>query len=233
VDEAVYTARDTERGVPLGVRAYAELKRRLLVGDFTLTTRLAESTLAEALGMSRTPVREALSRLHAEGLVARQPDGGFVPAAPDLHTIAELYEVRRSLEFTALRRGRHDTRALHDLRAEWEGLAGSERADPGPDFVLLDESFHVQLAAAAGNEALVEILVGVNERIRIVRMHDFLTPDRVEATVAEHTGIVAALLDGGAPRAAPVLTEHLEVSERVVEKRAAAALSRMVGARRG
>ncbi|MGF1600212.1 MAG: GntR family transcriptional regulator [Acidimicrobiales bacterium] len=105
--------RDTTAGrrgdrPPLAVQAYADLKHRLLVGDFPLGVRLGETALADQLDMSRTPVREALSRLHAEGLVVRHPDGGFSPAAPDLHTISELYEVRRGLEFTALRRGRHD-----------------------------------------------------------------------------------------------------------------------------
>lgn len=241
----MYTERDTERadehpgpdrlsGRSLASYCYDELKRRLLVGDFPLGRRLAEVSLAELLQVSRTPIREALSRLHVEGLVLRLPEGGYSPSAPDLHTVSELYEVRRGLEFTALRRGGHDRSRLADLRVEWAGLdAPTDDGECGPEFVLQDEEFHLGLAAAAGNLALVDMLLHVNERIRFVRMHDFLTADRVAETISEHLGIVEALLDEGPDAAEQRLDSHLEISERVVEQRAALALSRMLGDRRG
>lgn len=217
------------------VYAYDELKRRLLVGEFPLTRRLGEVALGEALGVSRTPVREALSRLHAEGLVVRLGDGGFSPAAPDLPTIAELYEVRRSLEFTALNRGCHDRAMLEQIQSHWAFMsAPSSDADCGPEFVLHDEDFHLGLARAAGNHSLVELLSHTNERIRFVRMQDFLTADRVTKTIDEHLGIVSALLEDRADLAEHRLRSHLFVSERVVESRAALALSRMLsGGTRG
>lgn len=234
------TAQRTAQPVTsLAAFAYEELKRRLLLGDFRLGRRLAELSLAEQLSISRTPIREALSRLHAEGLVERLPSGGFTPRPPDLHTIAELYEVRRSLEFSALTRGPHDRDALLELRSVWASIerpASDEEC--GPEFVLSDEEFHVTLASAAGNRSLVEMLCHVNERIRIVRMHDFLTADRVGRTIDEHLGIVGALLEATDPsgtssanatlRASGLLDEHLNVSERVVVERAAYALGRMI-----
>ncbi len=217
------------------VYAYDELKRRLLVGEFPLTRRLGEVALAETLGVSRTPVREALSRLHVEGLVVRLGDGGFSPAAPDLPTITELYEVRRSLEFTAINRGCHDRTVLEQIQSQWAFMSvPSSDAACGPDFVLRDEDFHLELARAAGNQSLVELLAHTNERIRFVRMQDFLTADRVAKTIDEHLGIVSALLDDRAEVAEHRLRSHLFVSERVVESRAALALSRMLsGANRG
>lgn len=236
---SMYTARDTAdataaRPEPLAAQAYRTLKHRLLVGDFRLGVRLAEAALGEQLDMSRTPVREALSRLHAEGLVVRHDEGGFAPAAPDLHSIAELYEVRRSLEFTALARGGHDVGPLTTLRDDWLALQATARIEltEGPEFVLHDEDFHVRLAAAAGNHTLVDYLVTVNERIRIVRMHDFLTADRIGATIAEHLSIVSHLLDQGPDTTRPLLDHHLAVSEQVVEERSAIALARMLGTRR-
>jgi DNA-binding GntR family transcriptional regulator len=213
--------------------AYDELKRRLLIGDFPLARRLGEVALGELLGMSRTPVREALSRLHVEGLVVRLDEGGFAPAAPDLHTVAELYEVRRSLEFTALHRGGHDPAQLEAIRADWAAMQppGAE-GECGPEFVLHDEDFHLSLALAAGNRSLADLLGQTNERIRFVRMQDFLTADRVSKTISEHLGIVQALLDGESERADRRLRTHLFVSERVVEERAAVALSRMLSVSR-
>jgi len=218
-------------------QAYDDLKGRLLAGELPLGGRLAEERLAEALEISRTPVREALVRLAAEGLVERLPDGGYCPAVPNLVEVSELYEVRAALEFDAVRRparmGRaHEPAALEPLRDEWRALA---RDCPGPDpaFVLTDESFHVRLAASAGNATLVTQLEKVNERIRAVRMHDFLTPDRMQLTIAEHLGVVEALLGGEADVAAGRLRSHLLASTDVVMDRASRGLARMAERARG
>lgn len=235
----MYTTRHTGVDTPpagrgaLSARAYAELKHRLLMGDFPLGHRLGEAALADLLEVSRTPIREALSRLHAEGLTTPLPEGGFAPAAPDLHSISELYEIRRALEFSAIGRGGHERSTLEELRDDWASMVAPISDDEcGPDFVLVDESFHVRLAKSAGNLSLVDLLVGVNERIRIVRMHDFLTADRVGKTIDEHLRIVNNLIDGRPSDAGEALSTHLEISERVVEQRAALALSRMLGRRR-
>jgi DNA-binding GntR family transcriptional regulator len=228
----VYTEPDT--AVSRGERAYGEIKRRLLLGEFPLGTRLGEERMANLMGVSRTPVREALSRLHVEGFVDRLPDGGYGPTAPDLPAVRELYEIRRGLELLALRRPteggpEHDHDQLEALREDWRTLdAPVPETKPDPSFVLLDEDFHVRLAAAAGNQALATMLQSVNERIRLVRMYDFLTAERIAATIKQHTGIVETLLVHGPAAARIQLEAHLSESLGVVEQRAATALARMV-----
>lgn len=218
--------------------AYAALKERLLVGDVPFGHRLAEERVAAELSVSRTPVREALSRLHAEGLVERHPGGGFTPAAPDLHTARELYEVRFALEFLALGRPRsagepHDRAQLTELRDDWASLDPPlGDGDTNPDFVLLDEDFHVRLAAASGNTSLADLLQRVNERIRLVRMHDFVTAERVQRTIGQHVDVVDLLLADRIDGADAALRAHFDESFAVVEQRVAAALARMVSAGR-
>jgi len=220
-----------------GEQAYGELKHRLLMGDFPLGRRMAEERIAALVGVSRTPVREALSRLHVEGFVERLPDGGYCPTAPDLHAVRELYEVRRGLELLAIERPAeggppYDHEQLVALRDDWHALEVPEpEPRPDPSFVVLDEDFHIRLAGAAGNAALVGFLQTVNERIRLVRVHDFLTPERIALTIEQHLRIVEAVLDGDAALAAHLLDAHLSESLAVVEQRAAAALARMVSAR--
>lgn len=211
--------------------AYAELKQGLLAGDFRLGERMKETRLAAMVGVSRTPIREALLRLHAEGLVARQLDGGYTPVVPDVRAIRCLYEVRAGLELQAIRRpalsgGRHDTGLLESLAAEWEALADDE-PEPEPAFVLVDEAFHVTLAEAARNPALVDMLRQVNERIRTVRMVDFLTEDRIGSTIAEHLAIVGAVLAGDLVEAERQFLGHLDHSQAVVEQRVLTAIGRM------
>jgi DNA-binding GntR family transcriptional regulator len=218
-------------------QTYALLKRRLLLGEFPLNARLGEERLAALVGVSRTPVREALMRLHAEGLVRRGGDGGYVPVVPDVTLMRDLYEVRIGLEIQALHRpGRHgtvhDREVLEALRDEWRALLGDDAIDggapePDPGFVLLDEAFHITLAEAAGNPVLADQLRVVSERIRIVRMQDFLDPGRIEATVAEHLGLVEAVLGGDLREAEERFTVHVGQSMAVVEQRVAAAIARM------
>lgn len=214
--------------------AYLELKRGLLAGDFRLGARLREVQLASLLGVSRTPVREALLRLHTEGLVQRRPDGGYLPVVPDVVEIRALYEVRVGLELQAIQRpGRtgtgHDLSLLADLVEEWESIARGAPA-PGPGFVLADEGFHVALAESAGNESLADVLRQVNERIRTVRMVDFLTEDRIASTIAEHLAIARAVLAGDLVGAERLFLAHVDDSQAVVEQRVARAITRMATA---
>lgn len=215
-------------------RAYLELKRRLLAGDFRLGNRLKESRLAAGLDVSRTPIREALLRLHAEGLVERRGDGGYQPILPDVAEVRALYEVRAGLELLAIHRPErsgqpHDAVIIRDLLDEWTAFREDE-PQPDPTFVLVDESFHVGLATASGNPVLVEQLRQVNERIRTVRMVDFLTADRIASTIAEHVAICEAVQVGDLVRAEQAFLGHLDHSQAVVEHRVVAAIARMASA---
>lgn len=223
--------RDTARDTARSDSVYVDLKTRLLVGDFPLRIRLAEQRLAATLGVSRTPVRQALQRLHAERLLERHPDGGFAPAALDLAGLRDLYEVRRMFELSALLRPErtgtpHAVDVLEPLRYEWLELR-DHQPDPDPGFVLCDERFHEQLALAAGNRALAGMLHDLNERIRLIRMHDFLTEERIGTTISQHLGIVEAVLGGDLVGARVLFESHLGESVAVVESRATRALARM------
>jgi DNA-binding GntR family transcriptional regulator len=116
----------------------AELQRRVSTMEFSPQTRLVEERLAELLGVSRTPVREALVQLAAQGLVDRTPDGYFV-SLPDLRRLRDLYELRLTLELRGLARAQqpgitHDEAAPLRLRAHW--TRPSTRASPGPQATL-------------------------------------------------------------------------------------------------
>jgi DNA-binding GntR family transcriptional regulator len=202
----------------------------VMLGEFQTGQRLAEEQIAEQLEVSRTPVREAFVRLHADRLLSRFSDGGYFVAEIDLIDLRDLYELRLALELQGINRARefgidHDRAALLALRTDWQAV---QESPPEPDgsFIELDESFHVALLRASGNLALVEVLESVNVRIRPVRTYDFLSEDRIVTSTAEHLGIVEALLDHQIPLAADRLREHIGASLEVVEERAADAMRR-------
>jgi DNA-binding GntR family transcriptional regulator len=215
--------------------AYQELKSQLLLGRIPIGIRLREERLAERLGCSRTPVREAVLRLSAERFLERHPQGGYCVAAPRVHTMRELYEVRRALELFAVHRGcdaegGHDRDVLARLQDEWDELDARTESLDG-EFVLIDESFHIMLAEAAGNQHLADELHRINEHIRPVRTHDFVSTDRIAATIDQHREILAGVLARDATRAATLLDRHIRESQAEVEVRVASAIDRMLESR--
>ncbi|WP_227014494.1 MULTISPECIES: GntR family transcriptional regulator [Nocardiopsis] len=222
VDAAATSRRD---------RVYALISEEVLSGRTGPRTRLGEVRLAERFGVSRTPVREALARLHSDGLVERR-ENGFYATVPNLAELRDLYELRVTLELRGIARATEDPGVRHDpaiLAVElerWRGL----RADPpppDPSFVLLDEEYHAALSRASGNGALTESLVSVNRRIRRVRMYDFLTEDRITSTIDEHIGIAEHLVAGELDAAYHAMYEHVGASMEVVLERARRALTQM------
>ncbi|MGK2877147.1 MAG: GntR family transcriptional regulator [Solirubrobacterales bacterium] len=220
-------------------RVYQDLRDELLFGHIPLGERLIEEHLAERYACSRTPVREALHRLQADGHVVRHPMGGITPQPPQATAIEELYELRVVLEDLIVRRAANAEEKLKvaDLRASWAELA---QIDPDrrskiatPDFVYADEAFHEGLAAAAGNHSAARYLRDINERIRILRVHDFTTDDRIDATIAEHIEIADAVLAGEVDAAAALMRVHIDRSARVVEDRVGRMLARMFDASAG
>jgi DNA-binding GntR family transcriptional regulator len=217
-------------------QTYLMIRKQVLQGEFPFGHRLREEALAEQLGVSRTPVREALIRLHSDRLLQAFPDGGFYVAEPDLLDMRDLYELRLVLEMRGLTRAiengyDHDPSILEPLRDRWRQI----KADPpAPDatFVVLDESFHVGLSRASGNFAITETLETVNVRIRPIRMHDFLDEERITISIDEHLGILEAVMIKDLVLAADRLRSHIGISMQVVEERAARAFTNMALNRR-
>lgn len=213
----------------LGDRVFVALRDDLMWGRLRPTDRLSESSLAERYEVSRTPVREALARLLADGLVERR-DRGLYPYRPRIDDLEDLYELRITLELRGIERveqgegARHDAEILQALLESWREF---RKSPPVPDagIVKEDEQFHCGLLTAAGNQALVGALEAVNSRIRPMRMFDYLTEDRVLATIDEHIDITERILDGDLVRARALLHAHIDGSRRVVITRAREAMA--------
>jgi DNA-binding GntR family transcriptional regulator len=240
MDTPLYTEPDPASSEPSGTtsttslrrdQVYGELRRRLMMGEFPVRSRLVEERLASLLGVSRTPVREALVRLQTDGLVHRF-EGGYFVTLPDYTGLRDLYDLRITLELRGLQRAvdspsvRHDAAILEPLRDSWRGM-WDDRPDPAPEFVATDEDFHVNLSRASGNAVLTDTLLSVNARIRPVRMYDYMTEQRIELTIKQHLEIVEAVLAGRVDDAVYALGRHVGESLEVVERRAAQAITRM------
>ncbi|GAA5020590.1 GntR family transcriptional regulator [Streptomyces siamensis] len=237
MDSKLYTRPDTRRdpaaasASSLRETVYAKLRAAVLDGEFGRRERLVEMRLAERYGVSRTPVREALARLLSDGLIERG-DGGFFVTIPNLTQLKDFYELRITLELRGITRALEDPSLRHDpavVTAELDRWYAMRERPPTPDprFVVQDERFHAELSRASGNPALTDAVVAVSERIRRVRMYDFLTQDRVGTTISEHIEIMECVRDGRLDEGYRALHAHVGNSMAVVLERARRAMTQM------
>lgn len=215
--------------LPLSSRVYAQVRDDLMNGVYSPFTRLGEEKLATRYKVSRTPVREALKQLLADGLLIKR-DSGLYPHVPSFTELTNLYELRVTLEQQGIIRAITDPTVTHDtprLDAEltrWHTMQDENRT-PDASFVVEDELFHRTLLDAAGNPAITNALDHVSARIRSVRMYDYLTRDRLDATMTEHIELLELVLANKLSQALDFLRDHIGASREVVTERAARALT--------
>ncbi len=185
------------------------VRRMAIAYEFLPGERINEGDLARKLGASRTPVREALNRLLADGLILFRPGQGFFCRQLDPKEIFDLYEVRRILEVEAVRLAceRASDEALSAVVAAYASHSAATDGKTVEALVEDDERFHLSVAGLAGNGELVARLAKINERIRFVRWIDM--DDRLPYTRGEHEALVAALEARDADACAGVLTTHI------------------------
>lgn len=207
---------------PLSEQVYEQIKRD--VADFKLVPgdRFTENEISLRLGVSRTPVREALQRLQQEGLVEVLFRNGWRVLPFDFDKFEQLYDLRMVIETTAVQRicaddKRVDRAVLDKLSAIWL-VPVDERSSDMREVAQWDEEFHASLVAAAGNAEMARVHRDVTERIRIIRRLDFTQPARIDATYEEHAKILRAVQRKRGDQAAMLLRAHIETSQTEVRK---------------
>lgn len=171
--------------------------------------RLSEIELAARLGVSRTPVREALNRLVTEGFL--QPcSRGFMRRPLDVQETLDLYEARVAVERECLRLAllRGTTEQLDEAQAFLNHSRAVSADTPMAELVALDEAFHRRLAAMSGNAELQRMLASLNDRIRFLRWIDMEHVGR-DSTQQEHQSILEALQRRDARAAEQHLSDHI------------------------
>ncbi|MEU5942049.1 GntR family transcriptional regulator [Micromonospora sp. NPDC047548] len=191
-----YPSSPTRATVPSAAeRAYRYLKRAILEQVHPGGSLISEGEIAEAAGVSRTPVREALLRLEAEGLVALYPKRGALVRPVSAREIADVIEARRLVELHAAERIWPDRHALRPVLAGW--LDRMREAHAAGDLRALmeaDRAFHASVVEAAGNEILAELYHRLRDRQLRMGVASFrLSPGRAEVALTEHAGQLAAL----------------------------------------
>ncbi|MEU0523177.1 GntR family transcriptional regulator [Streptomyces niveus] len=199
-------------------KAYAFLKENVLTDPDRQGEFLSEQELADRIGVSRTPIREALLLLAAEDLVRLVPKRGAQIVPLSGREISEVMELRGMVERYAAEQVVPEDR---DLLAELAELLERQRALSGPEhakeFIAVDHLFHATIVAAAGNSLLNRHYDGLRSRqIRAGVVALYNQQGRQESVLTEHRAILAAIASGDRRAARIAIDSHLESTLKVL-----------------
>ncbi|MGW2615615.1 GntR family transcriptional regulator [Streptomyces sp. NPDC001500] len=196
---------------PAADRVYAHVKQGVLDRRYEGGALLTEGELADAVGVSRTPVREALLRLEAEGLIRLYPKKGALVLPVSAQEIADVVETRLLVEEHAARKA---VPAPAALVARLEELLAQQREQAAAGDLaaaaVTDRCFHAEIVRSGGNEILSRLYDQLRDRqlrmgVAVLHSH----PDRIAKTLTEHAEILQALRSGDADRAVELVHRHI------------------------
>lgn len=210
-------------------KAYFHLLRRMLSGELAAGTPLSEASLAKELGISRTPLREAIRRLAAEGFVRQIPNRGSMVVEFSKRDIAELYELREALEVYAVGKAAEHTlrpsdlehleRTLREVLGLRDELVASGQAGLTAEqmqrFVQIDLAFHATLVRAAANRRILKVIADTRVLLNVfaMRRRGHGAPQLAEIH-GYHNDILRAVVRRDPGAAMRLMGEHIRVSQR-------------------
>ena len=203
----------------LSARVYNEIKNLILCNEIMPGQKLHHQQLSERLGVSRTPIREALTRLVQEGYVSFLPNRGFTCKEIRMQEAEELYELREALEAFAVEKAiaTLSEKALRQLRDKVTAYGRDVQNRFTRDRLVYDQDVHLQIAQLTGNETLRNTLSHVFERIVLKRRTDGLyDPARGVAAHQEHLRLLEAMERRDAPAAVAILRNHIQAGKKNV-----------------
>lgn len=200
---------------PLRELVFEALREAIINGTLKPGERLMEVTLAEELGVSRTPVREAIRKLELEKLVIMVPRKGAYVADVSKRDVAEVFEIRRALEGLAaqLAADRISDDHLESLERYLVKIADAIEKGDVEQFVSIDMSFHEELYQASGNERLGQMINNLREYIQRYRSTSLAHPGRMKQALVEHRKVVEAIGNRDPNLAKKLAEEHIVNAE--------------------
>ncbi len=217
---------ENRRLVPVNLESYKPLRELVLDaireaiinGSLKPRERLMEIQLAEELGVSRTPIREALRKLELEGFIVMIPRKGAYVADISFKDIADVYEIRAALEglAAALAAERITDEELEEMERFLVGKAEAIANNDMDKLVDVDTRFHELIYQASRNDRLSNIINNLREQIQRCRVTSLSVPGRMQQSLQEHRTIVEAIQSRDTQLARQVAQDHIENAENIM-----------------
>jgi DNA-binding GntR family transcriptional regulator len=201
--------------------AYNKIKKSIMFGDYRSGEHLSETGIAKEIGVSRTPVRDALIRLERDGFVTRKPYKGMIVRKFNREEAREAYEVRGALEGLAAYLAAENI--TDEQKEELETILEHSRiALNSHDFknlTIYNNSFHEKIIEISNNDMLQKLLNNLRGFISISRLYVWAIPDRPAKTLEEHQIILNSIKSGNATLAGQKAAEHVNNSWKAAKMR--------------
>ncbi len=213
------TKRRTRLTESLSARVYNQIKNLILSNEVMPGQKLHHQELSERLGVSRTPVREALTRLVQEGYVTFLPNRGFTCKEIRMQEAEELYEMREALEVFTVQKAIVNLTgaAIEELRRKMDSYGEDAQKPFTRDRLMYDQEVHLGIAELARNQTLKNTLSHVFERIILKRRTDGLyDPARGLAAHHEHLSLLQAMEQKNTDEAVRIIRDHIQQGKRNV-----------------
>lgn len=200
---------------PLREIVFETMREAIIHGVLEPGERLMEVQLAEEMGVSRTPVREAIRKLELEGFVVMVPRKGAYVADISFKDVADVFEIRAALESLAagLAAERITDEELDELERLLVQVAETAEKNDLERLVEVDTLFHDTIYRASRNQRLVQIVSNLREQIQRFRKTSLGAPGRMKITLEEHKKLVEAIAERDVSLAQQLAQEHIENAE--------------------
>lgn len=188
-----------------------KIERMILEGEFTPGQRLNEMAIAQALGVSRSPVREACRKLEQAGMVEIINNRGMFVRSVDLKQALDIYDIRGALgDLAGQLIARHATpEDLADLRRQVDDMALSVEQDDAKAYYRQNLRFHRSLVEGTRNPRLAEMFLGTDKELHLYRQRSLVQPAGMHVSHQEHRAIVEAIASGDEARAGEAFRRHV------------------------
>lgn len=206
--------------LPLRDVVFNTLRQAILKGELEPGERLMEIQLADRLGVSRTPIREAIRKLELEGLVLMIPRKGAEVAKISEKSLRDVLEVRRSLEELAIELAcqRMSDEDIRDLADAADAFRAAVQTADAMTIAETDEHYHDIIYNGTGNHRLVQILNNLREQMYRYRLEYIKDADKRQILVVEHDHILKAIKERHVIEAKAAIREHIDNQEITVSK---------------
>ncbi|MFH1135474.1 MAG: GntR family transcriptional regulator [Pseudomonadota bacterium] len=199
---------------------FSRLRDQILTFKLLPGVRVSDKEVAEELGLSRTPVREALIHLAEQGLVEARPNRGFTVKVFSIKEVEDLYTLRAALEKLAinLTTRRMDAEKAEHLQKILDKYPPLMEAQDIVGFNDADEAFHDLIACYSENKPLHQNLRSLQGQIRVIRRYDHLRSSSFQETYVEHQGILNSMILGESEKAEEDMSRHILHSMDIIIK---------------
>lgn len=203
-----------EKQLPYKYKVYEIIKKDIIGGTYKAGDELNERTLSEALGVSRTPIREAIQMLQHDGWVVMETYKGAVIRSFDQKYLYELMRVRTALELCAVEDAVRNIspESLEEIEQAYrrQAEAGGSGQTPTFQFIQLDRAFHQAVYRLSGNKTLIDLLDNLNDMICVAGIRALGSDVRRQETLAEHQAILQAIRQKDPRAAVRAMREHMD-----------------------